>query len=350
MTSKPGHTPPDVEAPVNVIEDRLSVDSNDGPNLKPEAPRSQIITERPDWFNRALARPYKERTINHQGCDVKYLEWGDQSKPGILFVHGNGAHAKWFHFIAPLLTRDYHVASIHLSGMGDSGWRDTYTRVLFAEELMAVCDHANLGPKPIIIGHSFGGMVTLVAGHRFQDRLGGIVLVDFTVRPKDVAEDWFTDRPPPRPTRVYQSFDEARSRFRLAPPQPCANQYIVDYIAETSLRKVEDGWTWKFDPSIYNGFSIGPKEHEDMFRSMKIPVAGIMGRYSWASDDDRLTPMKEMRPEAPNIVIEDANHHILLDQPVAFVAAIASLLQTWPNPDANGKEGPSALWRNRSFL
>jgi pimeloyl-ACP methyl ester carboxylesterase len=257
------------------------------------------------------------------------LEWGDPSKPGILFVHGNGAHAKWFHFLAPFFTRDYHAVAPHLSGMGDSGWRGKYSRGIYADELMAVCEHANLGPKPIIAGHSFGGFVTLAASHKYQDKLGGIVMVDDVVRPKALHEEWFKDRPKTRPTRVYASYEDARARFRLAPPQPCANQYITDYIGSQSLTETDEGWTWKFDPSLFYGFELGD-DLEEMFTTMDIPVAAIMGQYSWNSSKDRLAPMQAMRPDAPFITIPDANHHLLLDQPVAFASALLMLLATPP--------------------
>lgn len=330
MNRKTPHTPPDLEAPQKVISDQLSVDSADDPNHQNESPTSAIITTKPDWFKTALERPFEEKYVDHDGCRVCYLEWGDKSKPGLIFVHGNGAHGRWFHFIAPLLTHDFHVVSIHLSGMGDSAWRSSYSREQYADEVLAVCEDAELGPKPIIVGHSFGGMVTLVAGHRHHDKLGGIVLVDFAVKTKDKQEDWFQNMgDKPKPLRVYASYEDARARFRLAPPQPCANQYILDYIGHHSLRETDDGWTWKFDPSIYVGFTVG-MDHEELYREMPIPVAAIMGQHSWSASPDIMGPMSEMRPEAPLFWIPDANHHVFLDQPLAFVSALKAMFCSWP--------------------
>ena len=45
----------------------------------------------------------------------------------------------------------------------------------------------------------------------------------------------------PRPTRVYTSREAAEGRFRLAPEQPCENQFILDYIAEHSVREIAKG-------------------------------------------------------------------------------------------------------------
>src|SRR5690606_18117752 len=100
-------------------------------------PDEDIIMHRPLWFREALAAPFESRTLNVDGTDIHYLRWGndDPARPGLLFVHGNGAHAHWFHFVAPLLTEYYNVASMDLGGMGDSGWRLSYTRESFAREI-----------------------------------------------------------------------------------------------------------------------------------------------------------------------------------------------------------------------
>ena len=77
------------------------------------------------WREEAVAAPYRTTFVESDGAKIHYQSWGDASKPGLLLVHGNGAHAHWFDFIAPYLTHDYHVVAMTLSGMGDSGWHDT---------------------------------------------------------------------------------------------------------------------------------------------------------------------------------------------------------------------------------
>jgi pimeloyl-ACP methyl ester carboxylesterase len=37
-----------------------------------------------------------------------------------------------------------------------------------------------------------------------------------------------------------------------------------------------------------------------------------------------------MPKDMPKVVIPDADHHVMLDQPLAFVAAIRALLEVWP--------------------
>src|SRR5258706_98098 len=53
--------------------------------------------------------------------------------------------------------------------------------------------------------------------------------------------------------RIYPNVQAALARFRLAPPQPNENRYILDFIARRGLKPAPladgsgEGWTWRFD-------------------------------------------------------------------------------------------------------
>ncbi|MDO8288478.1 MAG: alpha/beta hydrolase [Parvibaculum sp.] len=314
-------------------------------------PDEDIITHRPQWFREALDAPYESRKVKVDGTNIHYLRWGnhDPERPGLLFVHGNGAHAFWFAFIAPLLTHKYNVASMDLGGMGDSDWRTSYTRDTFAHEIGAVAFDAQLGPKPVIVGHSFGGFVTLMAGNHYSERLGGLILADFTVRSPETHREWFLNDPLRKPTRIYPDFETAKARFRLAPLQPCANGFIIDYIGGLSLREVklganegrrassEAGWTWKFDAEIFNGLEMG-RDHPEIYKNLKCKRATMFGLESKDYDPTAVDYLREIAPDAPVFVVPGAQHHIMLDQPHAFATAVSSLMAQW---EADGALAPS---------
>jgi pimeloyl-ACP methyl ester carboxylesterase len=284
----------------------------------------------PAWFEDAIAMPCESHVIDVSGAQIHYLRWGDRSKPGLLLVHGNGAHAYWWSFIAPFLAREYNVAALDLSGMGDSSHRNRYAMDLFVEEEMAVAADAGMfenAEPPVFVAHSFGGFATILAGARHGDRLAGTVIVDSPVNPPD--------RPggPPhresRPHRIYATQAEALTRFRLAPEQPCENDFIVDFIARKSLRAVEGGLTWKFDPSLWTQrFSIG--DTAECLRSTRCRIAIMRGENSVLMPPEVGAYMYSLLGHAaPVIEIPQARHHVMLDQPLAFVAALRALLADW---------------------
>ena len=288
----------------------------------------------PKWFEDAIARQYETAFTECEGARIHYQSWGDKTKPGLLLVHGNGAHAHWWDFVAPYLTDDYHVVAMTFSGMGDSDWRERYVMDTFAKEQLAVCEAAGLfnhAEKPIIIAHSFGGFVTVVTGAEYGDRFGGIVLVDSPVNPPDHPR---RGPPPVRGGKVYPSLEAALARFRLAPPQLCENHYIMDYIARWSLAKRAgadgvEGWGWKFDPSIWQRFSVS-RPPQELLKETRCRIALFKGEKSILWEDDVGDYMRGLlNRQVPFIEIPEALHHIMLDQPLAFVAALRTLLQEW---------------------
>lgn len=291
----------------------------------------------PAWFEQAVAITPEIGWVDAAGARIRYLRWGDRDRPGLLLVHGNAAHAEWWSFIAPFMASDYNVAALDLSGMGDSDFRREYTMELFVEEELAVAKAAGMfdhEEPPVIVAHSFGGFVTMLAGALHGDKLAGTVIVDSPVNPPD--------RPggPPRrelrPHNIYPTLADALARFRLAPEQPCENDYIVDYVARRSLKHVENGWTWKFDPALWaSRFSIG--DTAERLRATKCRIAIMRGEMSVLMPHEVGEYMFNLLGRAaPMIEIPQARHHVMLDQPLAFIAALRALLADWnhsmPNP------------------
>jgi len=284
----------------------------------------------PAWFDAALAVAPERSRIPVDGAEIELLTWGEVGKPGLLFLHGNGAHADWWSFIAPFFAKDWRCAAISWAGMGGSDWRPAYSAQSFAAEIFAAVEVAELeagGVKPILVGHSFGGFPTLYCGAEHADRLRGIVMVDSSIQPPE--KRW---RGPPTRTdpanRVYATLDEALARFRLAPPQGCENLYIADHIARDSLKAVEGGWTWKFDPAIWQRFSM--PDLGQLLPRIACPAALMWGERSALMQAETLDYMIAQMPYTTlRVAIPDADHHVMVDQPLAFVAALRGLLAGW---------------------
>ncbi len=295
----------------------------------------QQSREVPGWFERALGVPFEQRRVVVSGAGINYLLWGrDADLPGLILVHGNGAHAHWWSFLAPFFLDDYRVVALDLSGMGDSDHRDAYTAELYAEEVMSVARDAGFGHDTIVIGHSFGGFVTIQTAIRHGDALTGVVLVDSPVRPPDYQWERDPRRSPIRRKRVYPDRDTAASRFRLMPPQDCKNDFILEHIAQHSLTQVEGGWSWKFDDRLFEKITIS-NSGEDL-RRLPCRVGVIYGEDSYLFDQEIADYMFKVLDESvPFTAIPEAQHHLFLDQPLAFVAAVRTLLAEWRHSRPN---------------
>ena len=279
----------------------------------------------PDWFWQAVETEAQTRSVEVDECDVMYRLYPNPGKPGMLLIHGMNAHSRWWDFIAPQLLDQYEVAAMDLTGMGDSDYRYEYSADTYAAEIKAVLDHAEFDHNATVVAHSFGGYMSVHAATLYPDRFGTLILIDSGIRHPD-------DPAPDRPrmggdrAKVYPDKENALSRFRLYPPQPCANEYITQYIARNSLMPVDGGgWAWKFDEDLMVSLD-GAERDADEYRNLTLKFGLIYGEESELFSQRTLDYMRELVPqEFPAYGIADAQHHLFLDQPLAFVETLKNL-------------------------
>ena len=183
------------------------------------------------------------------------------------------------------------------------------------------------------------------------DRMRAAVLVDtgFGGPPtREQEEQWRREaekagqggqwRGPPhrtRPNRVYATMEEALTRFRFMPPQVPGNLYVADFIARSSMKRapMEDGsgegWTWKFDPFLWA--KLDRSAMQAVAHKHRVPMAQIVGDRSAIIQRREMGQQADFLPSGvPQITIPDSEHHIMVDQPLALVASLRTLLALWP--------------------
>ena len=283
----------------------------------------------PEWFIQAVNTPYEDKFIDVHACKIHYQKWVQKAgKPGLLFVHGGGAHSHWWDFIAPSFIADFNVIAIDISGMGDSEHRAQYRLDLFAKEIIAVCDDAGLGKDTILVAHSFGGLGTLQAAIDYPEHLKGIIVVDSAIFPPEFKGTNDMKGAPFKSKKVYPDLDTGMSRFRLVPPQTCENEYILRYIARTSIGEVEGGWSWKFDMEFLQKTDM--TDLATQIKNIKVQTSVIYGEKSILFLPPMMDFMRAIyRPEVPFIMLPDAQHHLFLDKPLEFIDLLKHTLKTY---------------------
>ena len=286
----------------------------------------ELITTNPDWFNQALDKEHTSKFVEVNGACIEYMEWGNPENQSVIMLHGTNAHAHWFKFIGSMLSDHYHFVVMSFSGMGGSDWRSFYTRDTFVDDVWGVVKDTRM-ENPIVVGHSFGGMVSLITASKHSQDMSGLLLVDFVVNKPEEHHEWYEGRVPARPPRIVKEREELIKRFRLMPPQQCINQYLVDYIADHSIRETEKGWAWTFDPSAYDGLIIG-SDHSKILSELSCPVGFYYGEHTIEFKEGELETMKDLLPEdSPIFGLKDAQHHLMLDQPLPFIENLDRLIQ-----------------------
>ncbi len=180
---------------------------------------------------------------------------GRARKAGLLLIHGAGAHADWWSFLAPIPAEDYRGRRLLDGGHGRLRPPRALRHRALCEEAFAVAEACGLfeaAQKPVFAAHSFGGRAVLkaAAGERAHELKAALTL-DTLIRPPGLQVG---GRPfGEEHVRVYPSLEATLARFRLVPPQPSDNLFIIDHLARGSIKRTvsadgTEGWGWRFDP------------------------------------------------------------------------------------------------------
>ena len=245
-----------------------------------------------------------------RGTRVQYKVTGEGAP--VILLHGWGCNLATMASIEAILTPHFKVYTIDFPGFGGSEipaevWGvDDYTRMLeeFVSEL-----HIE---RPILIGHSFGGRVSILYGSRNEVRK--IVLVDAA------------GAKPRRPLKyyckvysyklykkfLYLTIGKERAEEKLEARRRTAGS--ADYNALSGMMR-------RIFVKVVNEYL------EAVMPRIKCPVQLIWG----AKDKDtKLREAKVMLKRIPNArldVIEDAGHYSFLDNPFRFRALLSAFLK-----------------------
>ena len=143
--------------------------------------------------------------IHANGIRHHYLEWGDAGNPPLLMLHATGLCAWPWKPMARGLAQRYRVLAFDQRGHGDTDKSDKGYRFEYAgEDLAAIVETMEL-ERPRVVGHSSGGLATIIAASILPDVFGPVVLVETRV-----SND--------APTTATQDLNRRAERTRMKRP------------------------------------------------------------------------------------------------------------------------------------
>ncbi len=277
----------------------------------------------PEWFAAAVADPGRSGSVDVDGADISYRRWEGEPGRDCILVHGVAAHSHWWDHIAPALAGRRSVVAMDLSGHGDSGRRAAYSREQWASELKAVADAAGMD-RPVVVGHSLGGMVALRAAAMFPERFAALAAIESNVMAERRPEG---DDPAVllrRPLRVYGTRAEAVSRWRPLPEEPVLD-VVAWHVAEHSVGAADGGWTWKFDPEVFAEAVMLQGE----LRPLGIPVAVYRGENGSVTVEVLARIAELIGLGARTVTLPGAGHNVMLGVPERLTEVLSGLLSAW---------------------
>ena len=250
------------------------------------------------------------------------------SGPSIFLIPGLSSPRAVFDRIAPVLAAKHTVHLVQVNGFaGDDPRANDAPGIL--EGIVADLDGFIADRKlkaPAIAGHSMGGLVAMMLAAHHPDRIGRLMIID--------ALPFFgTVMGAPSVEAIRGRAETIRSQLIAAAGPAKTDPVTVDpggIWSNTPAGRIRvANWSRKADPRV-----VAQAIYEDMTTDMRPELAKITARpftvlYAAGMGEAQARAIWEPQyagSGATLVAIPESYHFIMLDQPAAFAAAMASFL------------------------
>ena len=270
-----------------------------------------------------------DRTVQANGMNFHYLEWGDSSKPTVVMLHGVSQQAHSWDFVSLALSPDYHILAVDQRGHGDTDWAadGTYTLDAMQADIDGVVDALGLTDFNLM-GHSMGGRNSFIWASRHPETLRSLTIVDTGPETQRRGQDRIRDfRELPNNLDSFQEFADRVKEYTGR-----TEEQVLGAL-KYSIRQMPDGkWAWKWDPATRNRTRSGddPKWSTEKLwecvQAVDCPSLVLRGSRSDIFAEETLAKMGRVMTDCTTETIKDAGHLVQGDNPVDFIAAAQGLL------------------------
>jgi esterase len=265
------------------------------------------------------------------GMRLHCLTWAHPhaaDRPPLVFLHGGALTAHTWDLVCVALGDEFRCLALDQRGHGDSEWSPTldYAPEAHVRDIDGLIAHFEL-KRPVLIGHSMGGMNALAYAARPGAELAGLVLVD--VGPDirwDGAQRIATFVHGPAELDSVEAFVARARAF-----SPSRDPRLLHRSILHNLRELPDGrWTWKYDrramtPERFAALRGRMDEMREQVSAIRCPALVVRGADSdvlAADDADRLA---DALPDGRAVTVADAGHTVQGENP----AELARVLREW---------------------
>jgi pimeloyl-ACP methyl ester carboxylesterase len=262
---------------------------------------------------------------------LQFWDWGTNGKPALILVHGGLDHARSWDATARALRDDYHVYALDLRGHGNSAWAPgaLYSIAEHVLDLSALIDIINGFPIRIV-GHSLGGVISLLYSGIYPDRVRKVVAIEGLGPPpshrvhKPASEryrEWIEEVRKAEHRREHSYPTIAAAVARMKEANPFLTNEVAEHLTLHGTNWNADGSIiWKFDnyARIFAPYGMNIDDAKEVLSRITCPALLFWGRKSWAQDpeiDGRASVIRDHRL----VKVDNAGHWVHHDQHELFL-------------------------------
>jgi pimeloyl-ACP methyl ester carboxylesterase len=254
------------------------------------------------------------------GASIHYLRTGG-AKPPVVLLHGlMGSGACWTP-LARALEGEFDVVMPDARGHGDSSApHHGYRYDDLASDVVGLVRGLELS-RPVVLGHSMGGMTAAVVASRGAKMIRGLVLVDPTFlspeRQREVHESDVADQH--RRVLGLQKTDlvaQARARHPHRSPE------IIELQAEARLKTRMGAFDVLTPPN---------PEYREVVSAIEVPSLLVIGDEPVVTLE-MATELRGLNPRMRIEQVQNAGHGLPFEQPERLGEVVLSFLRelAWP--------------------
>jgi pimeloyl-ACP methyl ester carboxylesterase len=229
----------------------------------------------------------------------------------VVLIHGWGASLKTFQPVHNYLEKYFCTYSIDLPGFGDSQEpKEVWSSEEYADLVGKFLDKLKI-EEPILVGHSFGGKVSIrLAAAR---KINKVILVGSAgIKPK---------RKPEYYVKVY-SYKLAKNIFKL----PVLNKYSEKVLSNFKKKTGSDDYR-NASGIMQQIFVKVVNEDIRWLPQIKVPTLLVWGENDTATPVGDGKIMEQGMLDAGLVILKKAGHYAYLDKFNEFVIIISSFLK-----------------------
>ena len=220
----------------------------------------------------------KEKIFDTGKVKINYLDYGSSSAEPLVMLHGGAWCWQEYLSLIPSLSQTHHIYALDLRGNGRSGWvAGRYRLEDFTDDTVAFL--GSLKAPAVLLGHSIGGVIALMAAARCPEKVKALILEDPVLtlenykRVVDASREMYglwLDLKKSAPSEKELALALA-DRYQRYPG--VTSQWILFFA----------GCLWQLDPTYFNpllhdfdGFTKG-YDYQQIFSKLHGPILFIRG-------------------------------------------------------------------------
>lgn len=258
--------------------------------------------------------------------------------PGILLAHGFGqTRQAWVQTQRRLAEAGHASLAWDVRGHGQSGRNaadSRYSGTQFVDDVATAA--GALGPAPILVGASLGGLTGLMAQAR-DPLFSAMVLVDITPRWEASGVERILGFMNAHPDG-FDSYDHAAEQIAAYLPHRRGKKTPAQ-LAHLLNARPDGRLAWHWDPRLLSEFIPSTadlqQQIEDACRQLDIPVLLVSGGRSDLVTSQTVAHFLELAPHARHVQLPQATHMVAGDDNDAFTDTLIQFLHDLAIPTAN---------------